>query len=229
MDYDLSKSQKYVGFFLFETVFWVLFLAAGFSGWIPGFGLIAVAVAFLNILIGVAGYYVTRDDGFHGFQTTTKRQLTEKEAYRLVHHMLRFDERFGYSVGRVVEQGIDPAKSPSDDKEDAVRLFKFEFEPLNLSGRATVYMDLEQELSVDLSDDDSLFDAADRVQNIRIVKSWMSSDYAKKVEGVKESLGRAGSATVTVTRTDDGREIRELPAGIQNQGSSNSSSAEAES
>ena len=228
MSLDWSKSQKYVGFFLFESVFWVLFLAAGFSGWIPGFGLIAVAVAFLNILIGVAGYYVTRDDGFHGFQTTTKEQLTEKEASRLVHHMLRFDERFGYCVGRVVEQGIDPAKSPSDDKEDAVRLFKFEFEPLNLSGRATVYMDLEQELSVDLSDDDSLFDAADKVQNIRIVKSWMSQDYKEKVADVKESLGRAGSATVTVTRTDDGQEIHEIPARIQNQGSSNSGSDESQ-
>lgn len=227
MDYELSKGQKYVAFFVLEIFFWGAFLLLGFAGWIPGFQLLAGLIALLNILIGVAGYYVTRDEAdLYGFQTTTKRQLTEEEARVLAEYLLVY--KYGFRPART-EAGIDPAVSSSDSKEDAVRLFKYEFEPLNMSGRATLFIDLEQDLSVDVEDLDSLEGAASKIQNKGVVKSWMNADYEKAVQEKKESLGRSVDPTITVTRTDEGTEIREMPAGVQNQNKSNTDSAGAES
>ncbi|GAA0646317.1 hypothetical protein [Salarchaeum japonicum] len=221
MESSWNTAQKYAGLFLFEIVFWALVLALGFWLGFPGNGLFVGVIAVLNIIIGMAGYFVTRDSSeFSSFQTATKRQLSEEEAYNLARYMLPY--RRGYRVERVVDRGIDPAVSASDDKEDAVRLFKLEFEPLNVSGRATLYMDLEQELSVDLDDLDSFENAIDNVQNVRIVKSWTSTNYEEKVQEVKESLdfdvelpfsstveildsrGASDSISVNVSESDSG-------------------------
>jgi hypothetical protein len=228
---EWSKAQKYAGFFLFEIVFWTLVLGFGFWVGFPGNGLFVGMIAAANILIGVAGWYVTKEEaGFTGYATTQKQQLKEEQAYKLTRYMLAY--RRGYRVGRVRERGIDPAVAPSDDKDDAVRLFKLEFEPLNRSGKATVYLDLEQELSVDKDDIDSLDSAVDQVQNVRIVKSWTSVNYEDKVVDVKESLGRSSSPTITTIREgEEGRIVEERPAltNGQNQSGSNSGSADAES
>jgi len=226
-DLDWSPAQKYAGLFVFEVVFWFLVLGLGFWLGFPGNGLFVGVLAVLNIIIGLAGYYVTREGGeFSRFQTATKQQLSDEQARELAEYMVVY--KYGYRVARK-EGGIDPAVSSSDDKEDATRLYKFEFEPLNLAGRATLFIDLEQELSVDTDDLDSLEETADKVQNKGIVKSWMNEEYGKACKEKKESLGRSVDPTITLTRTENGREIRQMPAGVENQGKSNNDSAGAES
>lgn len=227
VDLDWSPAQKYAGLFLFEAVFWGVVLSLGFWLGFPGNGLFVGVIAFLNIVLGAAGYFVTREGGeFSSFQTTTKQQLSDEEARELAEYMTVY--RYGYRIARK-EGGIDPALASSDDKEDATRLYRFEFEPLNLSGKATLFLDLEQELSVEIGDTDSLEAAADSIRNKGIVKSWMNEDYRKACEEKKESLGRSFDPTVTVTRTENGREIREMPARIQNQSQNNRDSVDGES
>lgn len=227
MESSWNTAQKYAGLFLFEIVFWALVLALGFWLGFPGNGLFVGVIAVLNIIIGIAGYFVTRDSSeFSSFQTTTKQQLSDEQARTLAEYVIVY--KYGYRLGRS-EAGIDPAVSSSDDKEDAVRLFKIEFEPLNVSGRATLFLDLEQDLSVDVDDLDSLESAANEIQNKGIVKSWMNESYEEAVQEKKESLGRSVDPTLTVTRTEDGREIREMPAQLRNQSNSNTDSADAES
>ena len=229
MDNGLSGSRKLVAAVLGHVFFWGLVIGLGFWLGFPLGGISVAALLILNLLVLAAVYHVRDRGQFAGYSTTTKQQLTAKEAYRLVRYMLPFDERYGYRVDRVIDEGVDPAKSPSDDKEDAVRLYKFEFEPMNVSGRAVLYVDLEQELSVDLDDDDSLPKAADQIQNIRMVKSWTVDSYADMIMDVKESLGRSVSPTITrITETDEGREIEEYPAlpSRQNQSSADTETSE---
>lgn len=198
-------------------------MGLGFAGWVPVFPLMAAALAFLNVVILFAGYFVSRDESMPGFETTTKQQLTDEEARELSRFMVVYS--YGFRVEKA-EPGTEPAVDSSDDKEDAVRLFKYEFEPLNRSGRATLLLDLEQDLSVDVDDPESLRKAVKKVQNKGIVKSWMHEDYKQACENKKKSLGRSVDPRITVERTRDGREIRELPARLENQSTSNKDSAE---
>jgi hypothetical protein len=226
VDLDWSPAQKYAGLFLFEAVFWGLVLSLGFWLGFPGNGLFVGVIAVLNVIIGLAGYMVTREDGeFSGFRATRKEQLADEEIKELVEWALQF--KIGYYPGRN-EGGIEPAVAPSDDKEDAVRLYKYEFEPLNLSGKATVLIDMEQEISVDLGDDDSMENAWESIRNKKIVKSWLNTDYEAKVEKKRKSLGRSKSPMIrTVREGEDSRVVEERPAALptpKNQSSSNDSS-----
>mgnify|MGYP000541810451 CR=1 FL=1 len=220
-----NQTQQYVAAALGHVLFWGLFFVFGFQGWVPVFPLMATALAFLNVIIILAWNY-TGGESVPGFETTTKQQLTDEKARTLARYMIVYN--YGFRVDRAVA-GIDPAVSSSDDKEDAVRLFRYEFEPLNRSGRVTLFIDLEQDLSVDVDDLDSLQSAVMKVQNKGMVKSWMSEDYEQACEEKKKSLGRSVDPRITVERTRDGREIREFPARMENQSTSNTDSEEAES
>jgi len=113
--------------------------------------------------------------------------------------------------------------APSDDNEDAVRSYKYEFEPANRSGRATVLVDMEQEISVDLDDFESKEKAWKRIRNKKMVKSWMNTEYEAEVEKKRKSLGRSKSPMIrTVREEGDERIVEERPAALpapQNQGS----------
>jgi hypothetical protein len=226
---DWSSNQKIVAGVLSELVFWSIVL--GLSYWLgfPGGGLFVALLFVLNLIVVAAGYFISQEDGFSGYQTTTEQQVSEKEAFELANYLLVYER--GYRVDRVIDRGIDPAVAPSDDKEDAVRLFKLEFEPLNVKGKATLYIDLEQELSVDLDEPGTLRRAVGQIQNSRMQKSWMSVDYEERVEDTKESLGRSVDPTVTkIIETDEGREVVERPQITeQNQSNSNQGSPETES
>jgi hypothetical protein len=217
-----SKYQKYALAGVVDAVFWVLFVGTLFFLGFPTSG-IAVGIAVVLHLLGGAAWYHVRDTGrFPGYSTTRKEQLSEEEVRRLVEWGLQFKE--GYYPARN-EGGIEPAVAPSDDKEDAVRLYKYEFEPMNLSGRATVLVDMEQELSVDLDDYRSKEKAWKRIRNKKIVKSWMNVEYEAEVEKKRKSLGRSKSPMIRTVRNDgDERVVEERPAALptpQNQGSSN--------
>ncbi|WP_313694220.1 hypothetical protein [Halorarum halobium] len=228
---EWNKSQKIAAGVLGEIVFWGLVL--GLSYWLgfPGGGLFVAALFALNVIVVLGGYFVSRENvRFAGYQTKTEEQLSGKEAFELAEYLLAYGDRYGYRIDRTVDRGIDPAVAPSDDKEDSVRLFKLEFEPLNLQGRATLYIDLEQELSVDLDDTRTLQNAMSKIQNSRIQKSWLSVDYEERVADTKESLGRSVDPTITkIVETDEGREIRERPVITQNPDTDESDSKETES
>lgn len=226
MELEWNDTQKYAAVVLSELLFCAVVLALGYWLGFPLSGIGVAAPIFLSLLVLAAWYEIRQSDSLPNFQTTTKRQLSEEEARVLAEYVIVYKE--GYRIGRT-EAGIDPAVSSSDDKEDAVRLFKYEFEPLNISGKATLFIDLEQDLSVDVEDLDSLESAASQIQNKGVVKSWMNEDYGAAVQEKKESLGRSVDPTITVTRTDEGTEIREMPAQVQNQNKSNTDSASAES
>jgi len=215
---DWSRNQLYAAVLIAEILFWGLFFGIGFQGWIPAFPLIATGLAILNVVI-LFGAYFTGGESMPGFETTTKQQLTDRKARELAEYMLIFGEYGLYPA--MNQSGVDPEVSPSDDKEDATRLFAYEFEPLNFSGRATLLLDLEQDLSVEIGDKDSLEKASQKIQNKQIVKSWMVEDYVEAVETAKENLGRSASHTITtITETDwnGSREIRKVPADLPGAG-----------
>jgi hypothetical protein len=226
---EWSRGQKVAAGVLGEVLFWALLLTVTYWLGFPTGGLVVAGVFVLNLIVLLAAYYVSREDSrFRGYQTKTEEQLSEEKAFELANYLLVYGR--GYRIGRVIERGIDHAQAPSDDKEDAVRLFKLEFEPSNLSGRATLYIDLEQELSVDLEDHESLEQATKEIQNSRMQKSWLSVDYEERVKDTKESLGRSVDPTIKkIIETDEGREIRERPAITQKPSNGNSEAAESES
>ena len=226
---EWDKSQKVAAAVLGELLFWGVVLGLLYWLGFPTGGVVPALLFLVNLLAVVGVYYTSRTDAFSGYQTTTEQQVREKEAFELAQYMLAYER--GYRIDRVIDRGIDPAVAPSDDKEDAVRLFKLEFEPLNVQGKATLYIDLEQELSVDLDDTSTLRKAVREIQNSRIQKSWLSVDYEERVEDTKESLGRSVEATVTKIIEKDGeREVVERPQlQPQNQSNSNQSSPETES
>jgi hypothetical protein len=228
---EWDKSQKVAAAVLAEVLVWGLILGSGYWLGFPTGGLVPAGLFLVNLLAVVGVYYTSRTDAFSGYQTTTEEQLTVNEANELAQYLLAYGKNYGYRVDRKIDFGIDPAQAPSDDKEDAVRLYKLEFEPLNVQGKATLYIDLEQDLSVDVDDPDSLENAMKKLQNTRMQKSWLSVDYEERVEDTKESLGRSVEATVTkIIEKDEGREVVERPQITQqNQSNSNQSSPETES
>jgi len=195
-----------------------------FLGWPTG-GIAVAVVVLLHLLAGAAWYHVRDGGSFPGYTTTRKEQLSEEEIKKLVEWALQF--KIGYYPARN-EGGIEPAVTPSDDKEDAVRLYEYEFEPMNLSGKATVLVDMEQEISVEIGDDDSMEKAWEQIRNKSIVKSWMNADYEGQVEKTKKSLGRSKSPMIrTVREGEDERIVEERPMALpapQNQGSSTGAS-----
>lgn len=220
-----SKYQKYALVGVVDGLFWVVFLGSIFFLGFPTGG-IAVGVVVLLHLLGGAAWYHLRDGGsFPGYTTTRKQQLSEEEIRELVEWALQF--KMGYYPARN-EGGIEPAVAPSDDKEDAVRLYKYEFEPANLSGRATVFVDMEQEISVEIGDYDSMRTAWERIRNKKVVKSWMNTEYKAQVEKTKKSLGRSKSPMIrTVREEGDERVVEERPAALptpQNQGNTTETS-----
>jgi len=222
---EYSKAQKYALAGVGDVLFWVFFLGTLFFLGFPTSG-IAVGVGVLLHLFGGAMWYHVRDTGsFPGYTTTRKEQLSDEEIRELVEWALQF--KLGYYPARS-EGGIEPAVTPSDDKEDAVRVYEYEFEPKNLNGKATVLVDMEQEISVDINDFESKESAWKKIRNKNIVKSWMNTDYYGEVEKKKKSLGRSKSPLIRTVREEDGQTfVEERPAALpapQNQGGSSEAS-----
>jgi len=198
VDLDWSPAQKYAGLFLFEAVFWGLVLSLGFWLGFPGNGLFIGVIAVLNIIIGLAGFMITSEGGeFSGFKTKPKQQLSNIDAKELAWFYIRKYE--GYRVKTVIGEGDVPEKGDFEDKEDARRLFKFEFRPLNVSGKACLYLALDQDLSVNIEDTESLKEAAEEIRSTRMVRSWQVPNYEERKKNAREKLGMTSTPEVLLS------------------------------
>jgi hypothetical protein len=209
---DVESTRIYAGVFVAEVLFWGLIGVAVSSGWIP-FVLVPGFLVF-NAVVLLAVYYVSTDTGvgFSRFQVPggdRENRLSEHEAFELTRFLLLY--RRDMRIDEVVDRGIEPAVSPSDSSEDARRLFKLVFERVNVNEKVGVYVDLEQSIEVDLDSYDSLSNAADKVENIRVIRGSKTTEFWQRLNEAQVSMGRNSDSVIRI-ENDEGK-TAEYPVG----------------
>jgi len=212
---DIENTRIYAAIFVAEVVFWGLIAVAASSGWIP---LVLVpGFLVLNAVVVLAVYYVSTDTGvgFSGFQVAGadgKNRLSEHQAFELTRFLLLY--RRGMRIDEVVDRGIEPPRTTAQDdesgKQDSRRLFKLEFERVNVNEKVGVYVDLEQSIEVDLDSYDSLSGAADNLENIRVIRGSKKENFDEAMLEAKKALGGNPMPMIQIT-SDDGK-TAEYPA-----------------
>ena len=202
MDREFSESRKLVAAGLGHIFFWALVIGLGFWLGFPLGGLSVAALLILNLLVLAAWYHVRDTGSVPSFQAKKKDQLSNVEARELAWYYVRKYQ--GYRVDQVIGDGDVPEKSDFEDKEEARRIFKFEFRPLNVSGRACLFLALDQELFAEKADVDSLKEAAEDVKSARMVRSWQVMDYEAKKKEAREKLGMTSTPEVFLEMDREG-------------------------
>lgn len=208
---DFENTQLYAGIFVFEILVWGSFTLMASAGWIPAWRLFAVVGGLFNLIILVAAYHVTSENDFNfsGFEVPSEGeyQLSEHEAYELARFILLY--RRDMRIDEVVDRGIEPAVTPSEDSDDARRLFKLIFERVNVNEKVGVYLDLEQSIEIDVESYSSLSNAADKVENIRVIRGSKTNDFWEDMQEAQVSMGRNLDSMIRIT--DDEGNVTEYP------------------
>lgn len=232
---ELDKSKKYgiVGASLFIIL--SLIGVAVWRNWlkIPSVltsdvGIVSMGFVFL---IGVTIFVIRKmgDTGgkFQPWNTAdrkTLKQLNDREAFELLryrllfHHNIRIDEWY--------DRGADHVGTPGE--EEPIRLYKIVFDRMNEAEKVAVYIDLEQEMQLDPDSRESLAEAAKEIENIRIIRSSLFSDFETQVENAREQLGKnlyKQFGNIQHFEYQDGDLVakRELPPPVPGQNNINSS------
>mgnify|MGYP000159195321 CR=1 FL=1 len=208
MDKEFSDTRKLVAAVLGHVFFWALVIGLGFWLGFPLGGLSVAALLILNLLVLAAVYYVRDTGSVPSFQAKRKDQLSNVNATELAWYFVR--KYKGYRVGNLIDDGDVPEKSDFEDKEEARRIFKFEFNPFNVSGRACLFLALDQELSADKDDVDSLKEAAEEIKSARMVRSWRVMDYEAKKKEAREKLGMTSTPEVFLEMDRDGDNTQDV-------------------
>ena len=202
MDNGFNGSRKVVAAVLGHVFFWGLVIGLGFWLGFPLGGISVAALLILNLLVLAAVYHVRDTGSMPNFQAKKKDQLSNVVAREMSWLYVRKYQ--GYRVDEVIDDGDVPEKSDFEDKEEARRIFKFEFRPLNVSGRACLFLALDQELSAEKGDVESLKEAAEEIKSARMVRSWQVPDYEAKKKEAREKLGMTSTPEVFLEMDRDG-------------------------
>lgn len=217
---------------------YVLFLVLDFAvalKWIPGLpGWIQnPATAFIAWII-ITGLVIWRAFELGGSNRLeslelrrsrkTEGQLSEEEAFQLLRHYLFFRENI--RVGETIDKGTVNVVDPRDQTgEEAVRLYKLVFERKNHSEKVGVFMDLEQEMDVDLETFEDKERAIDEIENKRMIRSSKVDEFDEALNDARADLGKSLMQTYNVTETEEGETKYEVPMipqnPLQNNGSNN--------
>lgn len=192
-------------------------------GWIPFPDFLLepiIALPALGIVIlAVIGYFIVRnlDSGGYPdyFGRKTARQLTDTEAFELLRYRLFF--KHNMRIGDIVSRGPEmPTSNSGGEDADTVRLYRLVFDRVNIPERVGVYMDLEQEMSIDL---DKLHQHVDEIENIRIIRgSKIHGDFQAEMEEARKQMSQSLMQTITEIEYEDGEPARkrEMPAIMRN-------------
>jgi len=214
---DLTKWQKIGWGVIIWAVLMTVFFGSLFILGFPTGGLALGVVAALHLGAYPAYKFTKKGDGFSGFKTTAKSELSSVEAKELAWYFSRKFE--GHRVDRVIRSGDVPEKGDFEDKDEARRLYKFEFRPLNVRGKICLYMALDQELSVDIDDNKSLKKAAKKIRSTHIVRSWEENNYEEEKRIAREKLGMAATPEVFLDTGDgEAERVKVLPNQVPQQG-----------
>jgi CheY-specific phosphatase CheX len=188
--------------------------------WLPFPDFLISPVVFgaviLVLILSVFGYkfYGMQSERIPDFSRKTERQLTDKEAFRLLEYDLTMNRLI--RIGEMHERG--PEIVGPEDQDDNVRLYKMEFDRKNVSEKVGVVLDLEQEMDVNPGRTASLREAARRIDNIKLVRGKKVDDFDEAMEDAVSSLGRSLDQNITTTKYDDeGNVVEEksVPASVR--------------
>ncbi len=150
----------------------------------------------------------------------TDDQLSSYEAQQLLDYYLFYEENMN-TEGGMVEKGPDNVNSEFED--EPIRLYKMVFERKNYSEKVGVLIDLEQPLSVDPENPESLRRTAKKIDDLKIIRGSKVSDFDSAMREARKEIGRSkiDRPTKTVRSYDDDGNLaaeREEPIEVYNPG-----------
>jgi len=196
MVFDWSKRKKY-GVALGSVLSLMAVLGVlVFFGWlsIPGF-LLSKRAFFLFaavVIFAVTVFFVRKlnqsNDRFPlaGGGRKTKQQLNDMEAYELLRYRLFFYHNMRISEWH--QRGPDHVGTPGE--EEPIRLYKLVFSRKNVDEKVGVFLDLEQEMDLDMEDNQSLLEASEGIENIRLIRGSKVQDFDGALQDAREELGK---------------------------------------